>query len=242
MSSRRSHRISRRAKAVQPGDGALDYPAEDAQARAVLHASFGDDRADAALPQKAPVLVVVVVAVGKQRVGRVSGSADDTGNRREVLAVRPCAVDRAGSAFGPLRAARTWEESITARDQSSFSAARSLLSSKTRNSSPTPASFQAARRRRQVIPEPKPSSRVRYSHWMPVCGTSKIPHKACRSGIRGGWCPRATAPGSPTAPPATRSAGPPTSRSADQPVRRPASPPATRSAGHARRRPPVPGA
>ena len=46
-----------------------------------------------------------------------------------VLAARPCAVDRAGSAFGPLRAARTWEESITARDQSSWFFDRSLFSS-----------------------------------------------------------------------------------------------------------------
>lgn len=46
-----------------------------------------------------------------------------------VLAARPCAVDRAGPAFGPRRAARTWEESITARDQSSCFAARSFASS-----------------------------------------------------------------------------------------------------------------
>lgn len=38
------------AKTMQSGDGALDHPAEDAQARAVLFAPFGDDRADAALP------------------------------------------------------------------------------------------------------------------------------------------------------------------------------------------------
>jgi hypothetical protein len=44
-----------------------------------------------------------------------------------VFAARPCAVDRAGTAFGPLRAARTWEESITARDQSSCFADRSFF-------------------------------------------------------------------------------------------------------------------
>ncbi|EPD63629.1 hypothetical protein HMPREF1211_00040 [Streptomyces sp. HGB0020] len=49
----------------------------------------------------------------------------------------------------------------------------------------TPASFHAASRRQHVIPEPKPSSWGRYSHWMPVCSTNRIPHKACRSGIRG---------------------------------------------------------
>jgi len=46
-----------------------------------------------------------------------------------VLAARPSAVDRAGTAFGPRRAACTWEESITARDQSSFPAARSFFNS-----------------------------------------------------------------------------------------------------------------
>ncbi len=46
-----------------------------------------------------------------------------------VLAARTCSVDRAGTAFGPRRAALTWEESITARDQSSFFATRSFFSS-----------------------------------------------------------------------------------------------------------------
>ncbi len=35
------------------------------------------------------------------------------------------------------------------------------------------------------MPEPKPSSWGRYSHWIPVCSTNRIPHKACRSGTRG---------------------------------------------------------
>ena len=102
-----------------------------------------------------------------------------------VLAARPCAVDRAGTAFGPRRAARTWEESITALDQSSWFFDRSFFSSTACNLSQTPASFQAARRRQHVMPEPKPNSWGRYSHWMPVCSTNKIPHRACRSGTLG---------------------------------------------------------
>ncbi|CAM5669109.1 hypothetical protein STENM223S_09884 [Streptomyces tendae] len=35
------------------------------------------------------------------------------------------------------------------------------------------------------MPEPKPSSWGRYSHWMPVCRTKRIPHRAWRSGTRG---------------------------------------------------------
>ena len=69
-----------------------------------------------------------------------------------VLAARACAVDRAGSAFGPRRAARTWEESITALDQSSWFFERSLFSSSWWSWSQTPASFHAASRRQQVMP------------------------------------------------------------------------------------------
>lgn len=95
------------------------------------------------------------------------------------------AVDRAGAAFGPRRAARTWEESITARDQSSCFAARSLASSTTWSRSQTPDSFQAASRRQHVMPEPKPSFCGRYSHWIPVCSTNRVPHRAWRSGTLG---------------------------------------------------------
>ncbi len=52
-----------------------------------------------------------------------------------------------GPLFGPRRAARTWEESITARDQSSLFFARSSFSSTACNWCHTPASFHAARRR-----------------------------------------------------------------------------------------------
>ncbi|MFC4507700.1 MULTISPECIES: hypothetical protein [Streptomyces] len=44
------------AKAVQPGDRSFHDVPEDAQAGAVGLATFGDDRADAAPPQQAPVL------------------------------------------------------------------------------------------------------------------------------------------------------------------------------------------
>ncbi|ALV38222.1 hypothetical protein AS200_44005 [Streptomyces sp. CdTB01] len=59
-------------------------------------------------------------------------------------------MDRAGSAFGPRRAARTWEGSITALDQPSWFLERSLFSSSLWSWSRTPASFHAASRRQQV--------------------------------------------------------------------------------------------
>lgn len=111
-----------------------------------------------------------LVEQGQELGDVVAGSAGQGRRERDalplddevVLAARPCAVDRAGPAFGPRRAARTWEESITARDQSSFPAARSFFSSTRCSSSHTPASFHAARRRQHVIPEPKPNSCGRY--------------------------------------------------------------------------------
>jgi hypothetical protein len=68
---------------------------------------------------------VVAIAAGQRHRERDPLAVGDD----VVFAARPCAVDRAGSAFGPLRAARTWEESITARDQSSWFFDRSLFSS-----------------------------------------------------------------------------------------------------------------
>jgi hypothetical protein len=54
---------------VQPREGALDDPAQLAQARAVLAGAPGDDGLDAASPERAAVLVVVIAAVGDQAVG-----------------------------------------------------------------------------------------------------------------------------------------------------------------------------
>ncbi len=124
---------------------------------------------------------VVAVSAGQRHREWDALSVDED----VVLAARTCAVDRAGAAFGPRRAARTWLESITARDQSSWFAALSFDSRTTWSRSHTPASFQAASRRQQVMPDPKPSSWGRYSHWIPVCSTNRIPHRACRSGTLG---------------------------------------------------------
>lgn len=124
---------------------------------------------------------IVAVSAGQRHGERDALPVDED----VVLAARPCSVDRAGTAFGPLRAARTWLESITARDQSNCLADRSFFSRTAWSRSHTPASFHAARRRQHVMPDPKPSSWGRYSHWMPVCSTNRIPHRACRSGTRG---------------------------------------------------------
>ena len=54
------------ASVVEPGEGAFDDPAVASEPGAVLGLSAGDDRLDAALPDEAAVLVVVVAAVGEQ--------------------------------------------------------------------------------------------------------------------------------------------------------------------------------
>jgi hypothetical protein len=157
--------MSRRRKPWSQEIRALDDVAEDAQAGAARLASLRDHGADPASPEQAAVFVVVVAAVGQQRIGASARSADPARNGRDlveqgqklgdviavspgqrhrerdalavgddvVLAARTCSVDRAGSAFGPRRAALTWEESITARDQSSLSFDRSFSSSSTCN-------------------------------------------------------------------------------------------------------------
>ena len=73
------------AEAVEPGDGAFDDPAENAQARAVWLAAFGDHRPDTALPQQPPVLVVVVAAVSEEHVRPSSWPADDAGYRGNLV-------------------------------------------------------------------------------------------------------------------------------------------------------------
>lgn len=57
---------------------------------------------------------VITVSTGQRHRERDALPVDD----EVMLAARPCSVDGAGPALGLRRAARTCEESITARDQS----------------------------------------------------------------------------------------------------------------------------
>jgi hypothetical protein len=69
---------------VQVGEGALDYPAVGAQVRAVFDTAASDHRFDPARPQQAPMLVVVVAAIGEDSVGLLTGPAVLAGNRPRV--------------------------------------------------------------------------------------------------------------------------------------------------------------
>ena len=67
---------------VEPGEGAFDDPAVVAESGAVLGLSAGDDRLDAAVPDEATVFVVVVAAVGEERVRPSARPAGSTANGR----------------------------------------------------------------------------------------------------------------------------------------------------------------
>ena len=60
---------------VEPGEGAFDVPAVDAQAGPVLGAAAGDDRGDAQGADLDPVAVVVVAPVGVDPVGSLGRAA-----------------------------------------------------------------------------------------------------------------------------------------------------------------------
>src|SRR4051794_17144890 len=63
------------AKALEPGDGAFDDPADLAQTAAVGRPPLGDERLDAQPAEQPAGVVAVVSAVGVQLVGRLLGAA-----------------------------------------------------------------------------------------------------------------------------------------------------------------------
>jgi hypothetical protein len=70
---------------VQPGEGALDDPADAAEAGAVLGLTSRDVGADPALSELAAVLVVVVAAIGDHPVGSFARPADPAAHRRHAF-------------------------------------------------------------------------------------------------------------------------------------------------------------
>ena len=70
---------------VQPGEGALDDPAVAAQPGAVLGLAARDHGLDPALPDLAAVLVVVVAAVGEQRLRSTTRPAKTAAHGRDTI-------------------------------------------------------------------------------------------------------------------------------------------------------------
>ncbi len=73
------------AAVVQPGEGAFDDPAFAAEPGAVCCLASRDHRLDAALPDEAPVLVVVVAAVSDEAIGTPPRPADAATHRRDAV-------------------------------------------------------------------------------------------------------------------------------------------------------------
>ncbi len=76
------------AEVVQVREAALDDPALTAQPGAVFAAAASDHRFDAALPEQPAVLVVVVAAIGEDRVGLPAGPAELAGDRPGVQVIQ----------------------------------------------------------------------------------------------------------------------------------------------------------
>jgi hypothetical protein len=76
------------AEVVQVREAALDDPALAAEPGAVLAAASCDAVLDAAVVQQAPVLVVVIAAVGDDEIGLLAGPAALAGDRSGVQVVQ----------------------------------------------------------------------------------------------------------------------------------------------------------
>jgi hypothetical protein len=117
---------------------------------------------------------VVAVAAGQGGGERDAGGVGD----QVTFAARPAPIDGASSGLGPPFNARIWEPSTAAREKSRAFALRSSARRTSWSRGHTPASVHSARRRRQVIPEPKPSSCGRCSQGFTsaCCGSRHLDH------------------------------------------------------------------
>lgn len=92
------------AELVKPGEAALHDPALGAQTRSVAFTAAGDQWLDAASPELAAVLVVVIASVSEQPIGALARAADLADDRDDaidqrqelgdVVAVPTCKGDR----------------------------------------------------------------------------------------------------------------------------------------------------
>jgi hypothetical protein len=73
---------------VEVGEGALDDPADGAEAGAVVGSASCDRRFDPSRSQQSPVFVVVVAAIGDQLVGAATRPAGQPGDGRHPVEQR----------------------------------------------------------------------------------------------------------------------------------------------------------
>lgn len=70
---------------VKPGEAALHHPTLGTQPRPVVFATAGDQGLDAASPELATVLVVVIAPVGEKPIGALARAADLAGDRHDAV-------------------------------------------------------------------------------------------------------------------------------------------------------------
>jgi hypothetical protein len=113
---------------VEPGEGALDDPAGAAEPGAVPALAASDIRFDPTPAQLAPVLVVVVAAVGADPLGPAAGPADLAAYRRHTLDQRHQLGDvvavAAGDRPGERDPARVYEKVMLGAVSGSINRAR----------------------------------------------------------------------------------------------------------------------
>ena len=97
-----------------------------------------------------------------------------------VLRTRLTAIGWVRSSFFPPYAARTEELSTTARDRSSLSTSRNLLSNTSWMRCHSPRSCHARSLRQHVIPDPQPISCGSMFQGIPLRSTYTMPVSACR--------------------------------------------------------------
>lgn len=167
--------------------------AEEPSVLVVVVASVGIDTvwsrawpSDAALDRRHAVKQrdqlgdVVAVTAGNRERERDPGGID----QEVVLRSGSAPVHWARARFGAPFFAWMWLPSTTARDHSISPAWCNRTSNSVCNSSHTPACCHSSSRRRQVAPEPNPSSNGRCRHAIPVHSTNRIPPNVSRSPSR----------------------------------------------------------
>ena len=98
---------------VQPSEGALDHPAGTAEPRAVLGLAASDDGLHAPCADEAAVGVVVVAAIGDDRIRATTRPADDAAHGRHPLEQR----DQLGDVVAIAAGERPGERDPAAVDQ-----------------------------------------------------------------------------------------------------------------------------
>ena len=119
------------AELVQPGEGALDNPAEAAQAGAVLGCAAGDYWFDPALAELAPVASEVVAAIGDELIGAAARPADGPAHGRYPVDERDHLGDivavAAGEGEGERDAALVDDQVVLGAQPSTVNRARARL-------------------------------------------------------------------------------------------------------------------